>query len=167
MSISLSGSCLKSVCAYLYPVANILMPSGYPTGKPDGNQRWLESLFQTATPLLFQIFESGCGPCLKSFQLWESGSCSDQGCGAGTQISGSGSRHLKFLTPVRFGPQTKNHCFICTTRLPNKLCLLNGNPNSGYGVKRRFWHIIVCQLLCLSEHRNKVWRLRFDVCCVN
>jgi len=53
-----------------------------------------------------------------------------QGCGAGAQISDSGSRHLNFLapSPERFGPvKTKNHCFICATRLQQ--CLLNGNPN--------------------------------------
>jgi len=65
-----------------------------------------------------------------------------QGCGTGTQISGSSSRHLNFWlwlqrlevlgpTPERVGPlKVKNHCVICTTRLPNKLCLWNRNPNS-------------------------------------
>ena len=57
-----------------------------------------------------------------------------QGCGAETQILGSGSRHLKFLAPTP-APEwfvqlkTKTHCFICTNHLPSKLCLLNGNPN--------------------------------------
>ena len=53
-----------------------------------------------------------------------------QGCGAGTQISGSGSRsgHLNFLAPALGRLKTKKH-IICTTRLPNKLCLFNGSPN--------------------------------------
>jgi len=39
---------------------------------------------------------------------------------------------LKCLTPApeRFGPlQSKRHCIIYTTRLPNKLRLWNRNPN--------------------------------------
>jgi len=36
----------------------------------------------------------------------------------------------RFLAPERFDPlKTTNHCFICTNHLPNKLCLLNGNPD--------------------------------------
>ena len=59
-----------------------------------------------------------------------------QGCGAGAQISDSGSRHLNFLapSPERFGPvKTKNHCFICATRLPNKQCRWTGTQISGSG----------------------------------
>jgi len=55
-----------------------------------------------------------------------------QGCGAGTQISGSSSWHLKFLTPASelFGTlKTKNHCIICTVGLLRKLCLLNEKSN--------------------------------------
>jgi len=81
--------------------------------------------------------------------------CIKQGCGTGTRISGScsSSRHLNFLAPApiskyflvlapeRFGPlKTKNHWIICTTRLPNmpnKLCLLNRNPN----FRLRFHHL--------------------------
>jgi len=56
---------------------------------------------------------------------------SEQGCGAGTRISGAGSGHLYSLAPAaeRFGRlKTENHRFVRTTRLPNKLCLLSGNP---------------------------------------
>jgi len=51
---------------------------------------------------------------------------------AGIYIFGSGSNLWKFLAPDpgRFDPlKAKNKCIICTTRLPHKLCLLNGNPN--------------------------------------
>jgi len=34
------------------------------------------------------------------------------------------------------------------------------------GVKWSFWPIIVCQLFCFSEWRNKIWWLLFDMCCV-
>ena len=63
-----------------------------------------------------------------------------QGCGTGSQISGSGSSsgHLNFLvaapTSTIFDSRSgtiwsKKHCIICTKRLPKKLCLFNGNPN--------------------------------------
>jgi len=38
----------------------------------------------------------------------------------------------------------------------------NGKLLSGLtGVKRNFWPIVVFQLFCFSEQRNKVWRLLF------
>jgi len=56
----------------------------------------------------------------------------NQGCGNGTQNSGSSSRHLNFLAPVpeHFGPlKSKNHYIICTTLLHHKPCLWNRYPN--------------------------------------
>jgi len=61
-------------------------------------------------------------------------------CGARTQISGSGSRRLNIWTPVpeQFGTlKTKNHCIICGTRLPKKLCLWNWNPNFNLQLQHR------------------------------
>ena len=43
-----------------------------------------------------------------------------------------GSNIYTFLAPApeRSGPfNTKNHCIVCVTRLPHKLCLCNRNPN--------------------------------------
>jgi len=67
----------------------------------------------------------------------------NQGCGAGTQISGSGSnsKHLNFLTSAptskRFWLRLQNDLvkwnkkllFYFYNSLHSKLCLVNGNPN--------------------------------------
>ena len=74
-----------------------------------------------------------------------SGSSVYQGCGGGTQISGSGSTsgHLNFLAPAptsrSFWLRLQNNLvqnirktfygFICVTRLPHKLSLWIRNPN--------------------------------------
>jgi len=68
-----------------------------------------------------------------------------QGCGAGTQISGSGSSsgHLNFLNWLRLqhlevfssgfkticSKKSEKRCIIYITRLPQKLYLWNPNPN--------------------------------------
>jgi len=63
-----------------------------------------------------------------------------------SEVFGSSSNFCKFLAlaPERFGPvKTKNHCIICTNRLPNKLMSVGlepkfqapaqANENFGYG----------------------------------
>jgi len=48
------------------------------------------------------------------------------------QFLGSDCNIWKFLAPgpEEFGPlKNKNHCIICTTRLPHKFCLWNRNTN--------------------------------------
>jgi len=79
--------------------------------------------------------------CLADSTICWSFSCY-QGCGAGTQISGSSYRHLNFLAPAptsrssapaleRFGQlKTKNYCIICTTRMPHNLLYGTGTQIS-------------------------------------
>ena len=58
------------------------------------------------------------------------------GCGAGTQISGSSSRHLNLLAPApeRFRPlTTKNHCNIGKTRFPTNYVCRTGSEISVSG----------------------------------
>jgi len=52
------------------------------------------------TPLLSNFIQNFHFPPRNVYEQLEKSHPHTQGCGAGTQISGSGSRHLKFLVPA-------------------------------------------------------------------
>ena len=93
-----------------------------------------------------------------------------QGCGAGTQISGSGSSsgHLNFLVPAPTSRSfwlrlqnnlvqkiRKKHCIICMTRLPHKLSLWIRNPN--FRLWLRIWLHHLKDFGSGSSHPKLLW----------
>jgi len=94
----------------------------------------------------------------------------EQGCGADTQISVSGSsfERLHFLAPdpEQFGPKNhKKHCIICATRLPHKLSLWNRNPSFMLWLHHRGSGSDTCHPKLLWLHlRSPVAEAGYETC---